>query len=122
MKKLILIIGIIFISTLAFSQKIQQDKVLHFGAGVILAEAGYIPMYLGEFDLYQGSWLAGSTVLIGGGAKEMFDTFNGGRFNMKDYGATCLGGAITIGLNVGIYKLRQYIKKKRDRKKVLVEF
>jgi hypothetical protein len=96
--------------------QVAPDKKKHFIAGGVIAELPYGFLYAKKCNLYQASWVAGTSVLMIGGGKEMFDAFNGKRFSWRDYGATCLGGLSIMATNIGGYYLVQFVKKKRKKR------
>ena len=65
-----------------------HDKKLHFIAGVVIAiVTGYLTK-----DVYCGlAW-----AILAGLAKEVYDLYDYGDFDLWDLAATCFGGALVL--------------------------
>lgn len=70
-----------------------QDKRYHFAAGVLTAMVVGWPCLAG--GLFSGLWgcLAG---IIAGIVKEWCDKVYSGKFDLKDFGYTCIGVAVAM--------------------------
>lgn len=73
----------------------MNDKTKHIIAGMLVALAIGLPVYLESNNLFAGLWasLAG---VIAGAVKEYTDmSHEGSVWSWKDFGATCLGVVIS---------------------------
>ena len=102
MKKLILLL---FLT--GWYSHAQNDKLLHFGAGVVSRAAGaFIAHELSGGDKW---WMIAGAVgssLIAGVAKEAIDKGNYGVWDNGDLAATVAGG-VTVGIAVEIFHGRK---------------
>lgn len=94
---------ILILFTTICTAQIQQDKVLHFGAGAVVGGVAYAVTY----DVTKNKTKAvlasiGSSLLIGLG-KELYDSRKGGTgFDNADLLATGLGG-FTAGITINLF-------------------
>ena len=117
------IIGLIIVLFLALSQRcegqIQQDKQLHFGAGLVIAPWGMATVpYKSDFKQSMTGmvWATGAGVL-----KETLDLAGFGTPEIKDLGYT-VAGAITgvlivNGVKVVIREVRKNKKYKKPKRR-----
>ena len=101
-----------FTLSITNAQGIPKDKQLHFGAGLVSGTVGYEYVY-SKTNNRKKAFAAGIlTSVLAGVVKETYDsTQSGNKFDIKDLGATALGG---ISVNVTI---QLFNKKKRKQKK-----
>ena len=105
---------IILLSSLAqLHAQLENDKVLHFGAGALSGAAGaFIASELSDGNrgwTYVGA--VGSSLLVGL-AKESFDKNKGNEWDNGDLSATVLGG-ITVGVTIDLFRGKKWRKGKR---------
>ncbi len=114
MKKLVILLFLCFSAI----SSAQQDKLLHFGAGVIAGGAG---AFLAHEISHGDKWwtIAGAVggSLIAGVAKEAIDKNSYGTWDNGDLAATVAGG-VTVGLAIEIF----HGKKKRNTSSRLHEY
>ena len=97
--------------TLVFGQLLQeQDKQLHFAAGMLSSAGGYTFVYNKTGDKKKAIIAGIATSLLAGIAKETYDNIKGGNFDGRDILATGLGG-ITVSTTIPIFSRKN--KKKR---------
>jgi len=91
MKKLLILL--LLSSTILSAQKIPIDKQLHFGAGAVVGGWGTMTVKQeGIKPVIAGiSW----TILAGAG-KELADYGGMGHADIKDFGATVIGGVVSV--------------------------
>lgn len=85
----------------------QNDKLLHFGAGVVAGGAGaFLAHEISGGDKWWTIAGAVGTSLIAGMAKEAIDKSNYGTWDNGDLAATVAGG-VTVGLAIEIFSGRK---------------
>ena len=89
MKKLIIILFLL--PLFCFGQLPQRDKLMHFIAGGAIADASYLIAKNINNDHKKSFWISVGTSIGFGIAKEVWDINRTG-FDLKDIGATALGG------------------------------
>ncbi len=112
-----ILILIILLSSLAqLHAQLENDKVLHFGAGVLSGAVGaFIASELSDGDRCWTYVGAVGTSLLAGLAKETLDKKNNNRWDNGDLAATVLGG-ITVGLTIDLFRGKKRRKGKRKTK------
>jgi len=98
--------------TLTTSAQIPYDKKLHAGAGVLMGTWG---TFAGNSMLYkpERAALFGTTsVAVAGLGKEIWDEVEYRGFDVKDLGATMIGGLIGTGLSYAGLKIFYHYKPK----------
>ena len=71
---------------------LARDKVLHFGASMLLQSAAHSVLRANGFEYREAAWTAGVTTLAVGVGKEMWDRRAGRVFSWKDLVADGAGG------------------------------
>lgn len=72
----------------------MTDKIKHIAAGLGIALVIALPVWHETQNLFTGLWACLSGI-IGGGVKEYTDNkHEGGKWDWKDFGFTCLGAAV----------------------------
>lgn len=100
MKNLILIV-LLFTSTLSFGQLSESDKESHFAAGTIIGGISY-GLVLEETQDKTIAFIASIAGAVAAGyIKETFDKTRGYGFDNNDFLATA-GGGLTIGITLDI--------------------
>ena len=96
---------IILLSSLSqLHAQLENDKVLHFGAGALSGAAGaFIASELSDGDRAWTYIGAVGTSLLVGLAKESLDKNNGNEWDNGDLAATVLGG-ITVGVTIDLFR------------------
>jgi len=103
MKKITLILTAILL-TGAMSGQIAYDKKLHIGAGTVVGVWGTFAGNSLELTPEQSALFGIGSVVVAGVGKELWDVsyrlwgYND-RFDVKDIGATLIGGVIGVGLS-----------------------
>ncbi|MBC2838568.1 hypothetical protein [Robiginitalea sp. SC105] len=93
-------------SCCSFSQ-LQQDKVLHFGAGVVSGAAGaFIAHEISGGDKWWTITGAVGGSLLAGAAKELIDQNRYGKWDNGDLAATVAGG-VTVGVVIELFSGRR---------------
>ena len=104
MKTLILFL---ILSSTCNAQLIQQDKVLHFGAGAAIGSASYAVVYDYTKDKRKAFLACLLSSVIAGTAKEVLDSKKeNNKFNAQDLNATILGG-LSAGITINILNNKQ---------------
>ena len=99
--------------SLLFGQLLQeQDKQLHFAAGMLSSAAGYTFVYNKTGDKKKAMIAGIATSILAGIAKETYDNIKGGNFDERDILATGLGG-ITVSATIPLFTKNK--KKKRSK-------
>lgn len=76
----------------------MKQNLKHIIAGALAALVVALPVWLSSSDLFAGLW-ACLTGAIAGGVKEWCDNnTDGNRWNLSDFGYTCIGVAIAVVL------------------------
>lgn len=97
----------------AFAQ--SEDKILHFGAGVVSGAAGaFIAHEISGGDKWWSIAGAIGGSLIAGAGKELIDNNKNGSWDNGDLAATVAGG-ITVGVAIELFSGR---KKRRTAKRL----
>lgn len=82
---------------------IMNDKIKHIAAGMGIALVIALPCWLETQNLFAGLWGCLSGV-IAGGVKEYTDNkHDGGRWDWKDFGFTCIGAVIVLLFILGLH-------------------
>lgn len=110
-----IIIALTLIYATHTSAQIEQDKVLHFSAGVgsgLVAGAITYGLTTDSNKAFYGALITGTTLGLG---KELYDTRSGGSgFDVKDWGATIIGTIASAYLTRLITKQhKRYVNKRR---------
>lgn len=114
MKKLLTL----FLFTVCSLSHAQNDKLLHFGAGVVAGGAGaFLAHEISGGDKWWTIAGAVGTSLLAGMAKEAIDKNEYGTWDNGDLAATVAGG-VTVGLAIEIFSGR----KNRQTSNRMVEF
>lgn len=93
--------AVIFITALpAHGQQIARDKQLHLGAGAVVAGWGY--MVPSQQQGWKPVIYGLGTATLAGVGKEVADLGGFGTPDIKDLGATIIGGAVSIGVITGV--------------------
>jgi hypothetical protein len=106
------LIIILFLFSSLVDAQIPQDKKLHFTAGATFGSWCFV---VGDYNI-KSEWkpiiygIGGAT--LAGIGKESYDKIKGRPFDVRDLGATMLGGIISVGIIEGV---RLIINKTRDR-------
>lgn len=107
MKKLCILL-VVLISTASYSQKIARDKQLHLGAGFLVGAWGtLIPEDKNLKPILYG---IGASVVAGAG-KELVDMGGFGKPDIKDFGATVIGGVVSVGIITGVKAIIKHHKR-----------
>jgi|WetSurMetagenome_2_1015567.scaffolds.fasta_scaffold596584_2 hypothetical protein len=107
----LLLLSYIFILSLACQAQIPKDKQLHFAAGATFGSWCFV---VGDNNKYS-EWkpilydISGAT--IAGIGKETYDKVQGGPFDVKDLGATMIGGIVSVGIIEGTRAIIKHHKK-----------
>lgn len=112
--KTIFSLAIFLLTLFETHSQLEQDKVLHFGAGVLSGAAGaFVADQLSDGDrawIYVGA-IGGS--LLAGSIKEAIDQGKSdNRWDNGDLAATVLGG-ITVGVTLDLFSGKKRKKKNR---------
>ena len=111
--KNILTLFILLSSMSQLHAQLENDKVLHFGAGALSGAAGaFIASELSDGDRAWTYIGAVGTSLLAGLAKESIDKNNGNEWDNGDFAATVLGG-ITVGVTIDLFRGKKRRKGKR---------
>lgn len=117
MKQLLflLLLPVVSYSQFSFPNFKEQDKQLHFAAGMITGAAGYSFIY-NKTNNKKHAILGGiATSLAAGIGKELFDSaIMGNKIDDQDLIATVLGG-ITINVTIPLFKKRKSKYKQLDK-------
>ncbi len=84
----------------------EQDKKLHFGAGMLTSALGYTWSYSKHQDKKKAMITGIATSIIAGIAKETFDNTRGGDFDERDILATTLGG-IAVSVTIPLFRKKR---------------
>jgi hypothetical protein len=111
MKTHIITILFCLASATCYSQAIPKDKQLHLGAGSVVSAWGtMIPA--SDDHLWKPLVYGIGAATVAGAGKEILDMGGFGTPDVKDFGATVLGGVISTGIVVGV---KAIIKHKHKR-------
>ena len=102
MKKLIILI--LLLIPFCLKGQIKQDKYYHAGVGTTIAISSHLVFKSNNVNPYKGTLIA-TPIAFG---KEIYDSYNGGRFSFADIGATILP-TILIDTGVLIFKKKNKI-------------
>ena len=113
LKSIIILLTLIY--TTHTSAQIEQDKILHFSAGVssgLVAGTIAYGLTTDSNKAFYGALITGTTLGLG---KELYDLRSGGSgFDVKDLGATIIGTIASAYLTKLITKQhKRYVNKKR---------
>tara|TARA_B100000963_G_scaffold104654_1_gene90637 strand:- start:5102 stop:5467 length:366 start_codon:yes stop_codon:yes gene_type:complete len=92
----------------------ENDKQLHFGAGMVTSALGYTWSYNKHQNKKRAIVTGLCTAFAAGVAKELFDGARGGQIDHRDIFATTLGG-ITMSVTIPLFQPKKvrYRKKKK---------
>lgn len=114
--KNLLVVFILLSSLVQLHAQLENDKVLHFGAGALSGAAGaFIASELSDGDRVWTYVGAVGTSLLAGLAKESIDKKNNNAWSNGDLAATVLGG-ITVGVTIDLFRGKKRRKGKRKTK------
>ena len=114
MKKLAVVL--FFTLSITNAQQVPEDKQLHFGAGLISGTIGYEYVYSKTKDRKKAFAAGILTSVLAGVAKETYDsTRPGNKFDVKDLGATALGG-ISVNVTIQLFNKKKKKKNKKHEK------
>jgi len=123
--RLLLLLSIIFLVTFQGQGQInsynpytllqEQDKQMHFGAGMIMSSLGYTWSYNKHQDKKRAIITGVCTAFAAGVMKEMYDATFGGYVEHGDVLATTLGG-ITITATIPLFGNRKKYGPKKYKK------
>jgi len=114
LKKLAVVL--FFTLSITNAQDIPKDKKLHFQAGVITGAIGYDFVYSKTKDRNKAFAAGILTSVLAGVAKETYDsTRPGNKFDVKDLGATALGG-ISVNVTIQLFNKKKKKKNKKHEK------
>lgn len=105
---------ILLFSVVQLNAQLENDKVLHFGAGALSGAIG--GLLASEISDGDRTWTyvgAVGTSLLAGLAKESLDQSKGNTWDNGDLAATILGG-VTVGVTIDLFSG----KKRRKRKQI----
>ena len=114
--KNILTLIILLSSLVQVRAQLENDKILHFGAGALSGAAGaFIASEISDGD--RGWTFVGAvgTSLLAGLAKESLDKNNGNKWENSDIAATVLGG-VTVGVTIDLFSGKKRRKGKQKTK------
>lgn len=109
MKRLTLILTAILL-TGVMSAQIAYDKKLHMGAGAVVGVWGTFAGNSMELTPEQSALFGAGSVVVAGVGKELWDVsyrlwgYND-KFDVKDIGATLIGGVVGVGLSYAGLKI-----------------
>lgn len=106
---LIIIVILLAITNNCKSQDISKDKQLHFAAGATISGWSYCVGYNASDKRWVVPVFGLSGASLAGIGKESYDKINGGKFDVKDLGATIIGAIVSVVIIEGI---RRIIKKR----------
>ncbi|MDC6352360.1 hypothetical protein PP178_12425 [Zeaxanthinibacter sp. PT1] len=114
MSRIITVLSLFFFLIFARSYaQLEQDKVLHFSAGVVAGAGGaFIASELSDHNRFWTFTGSVAASLLIGVAKEAIDQKNYNGWDNADLGATVLGG-ITTGVVIDIFTGVSRRKKKQ---------
>jgi len=96
--------------------QLAEDKVLHFGAGVLTgAASAFVASELSDGNRFWTFTGAITGSLLAGTIKEAIDNKNNGDWDNGDLGATVLGG-ITAGITIDLFTGKRRNKKLNSHK------
>jgi hypothetical protein len=117
-----ILMGALLLLTISFSAKgqIAKDKQLHLGAGAVVAGWGYL-LPSGAAGWKPMVYGLGSATLAGAG-KELADMGGFGNPDWRDLQATIIGGAVSIGIIMGVKAIfkKQHNRNNKQRRFVYV--
>ncbi len=104
-KILPLIIFLIFSISLN-AQQIPKDKQLHFTAGAVIG--GWGTLTVSQETLWKPAIAGVLWATVAGAGKESYDKMTGGKFDVKDLGATVIGSIVSVGIITGIKAIKKH--------------
>tara|TARA_R110002012_G_scaffold37245_1_gene104504 strand:- start:837 stop:1223 length:387 start_codon:yes stop_codon:yes gene_type:complete len=108
--------SLLFISLNAQTFIEQEDKKLHYAAGILYGSVGYSYVWLKTKNKNKAIMGGLCSSLMVGIGKELIDsTQKGNMFDVEDLAATALGG-ISIGVTFNLFKNEKNSKKIRKRR------
>ncbi len=114
MKKLAVVL--FFTLSITNAQDIPKDKQLHFAAGMLSSSVGYDYVYSKTKDRKKAFAAGILTSVLAGVAKETYDsTQSGNKFDIKDLGATALGG-VSVSVTIQLFNKKKKKKNKKHEK------
>jgi putative lipoprotein len=114
LKKLAVVL--FFTLSITNAQDIPKDKQLHFAAGMLSSSVDYDYVYSKTKDRKKAFAAGILTSVLAGVAKETYDsTQPGNKFDIKDFGATALGG-ISVSVTIQLFNKKKKKKNKQHEK------
>ena len=118
MKKSIIILMLMSIIISVNAQMIQRDKQLHLGAGAVVGAWGSI-IPQNQTGVKPFLFGVGASAVAGAG-KELVDLGGFGTPDIKDFGATVIGGIVSVGAMQGIKAILKAVKKHKSYNNVYI--
>jgi hypothetical protein len=120
MIKILLILFVLSYGYNSIAQKIENDKILHFSAGLIISNLAYIKTYEITKNKKKAFLISLGTNIVVGSLKEFIDkqTKSDGVFDTNDITATLLGGLTSNLTLTFILDNPERIKRKKDEEKI----
>ena len=109
---------ILLFTVVRLNAQLENDKVLHFGAGALSGAIG--GLLASEISDGDRTWTyvgAVGTSLLAGLAKESIDQSNGNPWDNGDLAATILGG-VTVGVTIDLFSGKK--RRKRNQLTLVV--
>ena len=88
----------------------ENDKQLHFSAGMVTSALGYTWSYNKHRDKKRAMITGLCTSLVAGITKELLDNVRGGDFDERDIFATTLGG-VSMSVTIPLFQPKKKRKK-----------
>ena len=95
----------VFLPIFVASQTVPVDKQYHIGAGIVIGTWGTFAGNSLNLDAERSAAFGIGAVFVAGLGKELWDELDYGGFDMKDLGATMIGGAVGVGLTYAGLKI-----------------
>lgn len=102
---------IIILLSLVLTADAQVDKQLHFYAGATVA--GWGSLTVDQTTLWKPAVAGITWAALTGAGKEVADMVGFGTPEWKDFGATVIGGIVSVGIITGIKVIIRHKKHKR---------
>lgn len=103
----LLLITTLCLVILSADSQVPKDKQLHAGAGATIAAWAYIIPLERDNDWKCAAWGIGVATLAGAG-KELADMGGFGTPEWKDFGATVIGGIMSVCVITGIRHIARH--------------
>jgi hypothetical protein len=91
--------------TVSLQAQIDVDKKYHAGAGMVIGTWGTFAGNSMNWKPEKAALFGVATAVTAGIGKELWDKIDYGRFDVKDVGATAIGGVIGAGLSYAALKI-----------------